>query len=116
MEHAVSLKVRDLRVVIVRDGDLWFAQGIDIDYAASGTSVEDVKHRFAMGLFKSLIANVDLGGSIDAFLKHPPREQIEQLQNGPDSREAKLSFSTERFPRDLPIPYDRIAFVEPQAA
>ena len=115
-EQTVSLKIRDLRVVIVRDGDQWFAQGVDVDYAASGESIEDVKHRFALGLVKSMLVNLEQFGSLDSFLKHPPRSEIERIEDGPDSRQMRLSGSAEPIPGDLPMPYNRIQFFEPLAA
>lgn len=115
-DQTITLSFRDLRVVVVRDGTQWFAQGVDVDYAASGVSIEDVKQRFALGLVKSLLLNLEETGSVDRFLKYPPRDEIERLEAGPDSKKLRLSVSSEPFPANIPLPYDRIAFYEPQAA
>src|SRR5579863_5371997 len=41
--------IGNLRVIIVPDGKLWFAQGLEIDYAVQGNSVEDAKRQLEAG-------------------------------------------------------------------
>ena len=71
-EHAVL--IQSLRVVIVRDGELWFAQGLELDYAAAGNSQEDVKSRFQEGLAATINAHLRTYGSVEKMLKIAPQE------------------------------------------
>lgn len=70
--HVVG--IGDLRVVIVPDGDSWFAQGLEIDYAAQGSSVEDVKKRFEDGLVATIQEHLRIYGDIERILKVSPTE------------------------------------------
>lgn len=85
--NAVALHVTDgdhdhtafgqLRVLITREGGVWFAQGLEIDYAASGTSLEDVKDRFSRGFCMTVQAHLEQFGTIDKLLKFAPSEALE---------------------------------------
>lgn len=72
-EGAIRFKVDGLKVWIYKGSNYWVAQGLDIGYAASGESVDDVKKRFERGLFATLAVNWKKHGSVDAVLKpaHP---------------------------------------------
>lgn len=39
-----------LRVAVVRDGDAWFAQGLDVDYFTQGATTKDAETNFLEGL------------------------------------------------------------------
>lgn len=71
-EHAVL--IQSLRVVIVKDGEQWFAQGLELDYAAAGTSQDDVKSRFRDGLAATINEHLKVYGSVDRMLKVAPQE------------------------------------------
>lgn len=71
-KHIVG--IGNLRVVIMKDGDLWFAQGLEIDYAAQGTSVKDVKKQFGDGLYATLHEHLRVHGNIKGVLKIAPPE------------------------------------------
>ena len=72
--HTVAFAA--LRVLVGKDGDgLWFAQGIDIDYAAGGYSAEDAQSRFEAGLIATVQANLERFGSVERFLKAPPAQE-----------------------------------------
>ena len=75
--HAVLL--HKLRVVIIPDGPGWTAQGVEIDYAASGETVEEVQRRFETGLAKTIRAHLEKWNSIERLLKHTPHNELEQL-------------------------------------
>ena len=79
-KHVIAFD--SLRVIIVQDSkDTWFAQAIDIDYAASGLSLEDVKHNFAKGLALTLAANLKRFGNIDRVMSNPKSIDIEVLKD-----------------------------------
>ena len=65
--HLVGLG--NLRVVIVPDEDSWFAQGLEIDYAAQGQSVEEVQANFARGLRATINQHLQVYGNIKGLLK-----------------------------------------------
>lgn len=71
-EHAVL--IQSLRVVIVQDGDQWFAQGLELDYAAAGTSQDDVKSRFENGLSATIHEHLKVYGTVERMLKVAPQE------------------------------------------
>lgn len=68
-----------LRVVIREEDNYWLAQGIEIDYATSGTSIEDVQRRFERGLTATIRAHLDKFHTIDRLLKYAPKEEWEGL-------------------------------------
>jgi hypothetical protein len=69
-QHLVGLG--SIRVLICPDGDCWFAQGVEIDYAAQGASIEDVKKRFEVGLRATIEENLKIYDSIDGLLAFAP--------------------------------------------
>jgi len=70
-QHFVG--IGNLKVIICQDGESWFAQGLDIDYAASGESLEDVKNNFQLGLKGTIDLHIKAYGHIEKFLKMAPR-------------------------------------------
>jgi hypothetical protein len=63
-----------LRVALTRDGNAWVAQGLEIDYAAEGTSVEDAKEQFQTGLMLTLRENIRVFGHIKGVLRVVPQD------------------------------------------
>lgn len=113
-QHAVVLSA--LRVMVERDGESWFAQGIEIDYAASGTSIDDVKERFERGLKRTIEENLRRYQSIARILRWAPAEVVAEF----DQCQQRFSFSHVSYhdlSDDMPaFPYRRIAFAERQSA
>jgi len=66
--------IGNLRVVILQDGNVWFAQGLEIDYAAQAESLAKVKKAFEDGLSKTVHENLRAYGSIEHLLKPAPTE------------------------------------------
>ena len=105
-----------LRVLIHKDKEgLWFAQGVEIDYGASGESLEDVKHRFQTGLTKTIHANLKRLGSIDKMLKYAPASEWSRLK---DAKRFKLHMvtmhSVDAFTTNLP--FEQIAYLQEKTA
>jgi hypothetical protein len=69
-EHIVG--VGNLRVVIVPDGGAFFAQGLEIDYAAQGASVEAVKKNFEKGFEATIQQHLQIYGNLKNFLVPAP--------------------------------------------
>ena len=69
----------NLRVVIVPDGDSLFAQGLDIDYAAQGVDMAEVKANFARGLRATVNQHLQLYGNIKRLLKAASPEMCQDI-------------------------------------
>jgi len=63
-----------IRVLLLNDDGGWFAQGLEVDFVASGDSVEEVKHNFGNDLCQTLHENLRVHGSIAPVLKAAPPE------------------------------------------
>lgn len=66
-KHVVGIK--NLSVVISNHEGIWFAQGMEIDYAAQGDSFEGVKKAFEKGLTASVQEHLRIFGNLTKFLK-----------------------------------------------
>ena len=73
--------IGNLRVMITNDEASWFAQSLEIDYAAAGTSREDVKARFERGLERTITEHLRVYGNIEKVLKQAPQEIWNELLN-----------------------------------
>ncbi len=101
--HATAIHAKDgdthfvgignLRVVICADEDGWFAQGLEIDYAASGSTVDQVKKNFENGLKGTIDLHVQMYDSIEKLLSPAPREIWKELYwSGKRYRFSQVSF------------------------
>jgi len=74
-----------LKVVIMNDSaqNTWVAQGLDIDYAAQGTSVENVKENFQNGLIASIDLHLKAYNSFAKLLKPAPNHVWQEMYYGP---------------------------------
>ena len=60
----LDMPAMDLRVLIVRDGQFWFAQGLELDYGAQGNTLEDAIEHFERGLAATVTLHVQRFGDI----------------------------------------------------
>jgi hypothetical protein len=99
--HVVG--VRLLRVVLTNEEGGWFAQGLEIDYFAQGSSREDVKRRFEEGLCATIDEYLKKHGSIEWFLQPAPDRVWNEFLR---SKQTPLWFSSLSVHRhDLGIQY-----------
>jgi hypothetical protein len=76
--HVVG--VGDLKVMILRDGNReWYAQGLEIDYIAQGSSMEAAKTAFERGLTATIELHLRNYGTIRKLLKVAPPEVWEEF-------------------------------------
>lgn len=68
-----------LRVALLRDGDFWVAQGLEIDLAAQGNTLEEAQRKFERGLVLTLRENLRIYGKIDHALRVAPAEVWQEL-------------------------------------
>lgn len=64
--HAVGI---NLRVLIQPDGKFWYAQGLEVDYGAQGSTAEEAKTHFQKGLAGTIKLHLQKHGNIDKFLR-----------------------------------------------
>jgi hypothetical protein len=69
--HVVG--IGDLRVVLIPDDDCWFAQGLEIDYAAQGDTIEDAQEKFQNGLAATVHEHLKIHGTINNILRIAPQ-------------------------------------------
>jgi hypothetical protein len=75
--HAVAIGA--LRVLLCEDRGEWFAQGVEIDYAATGASPEEAKDRFARGLAATVALHLRRFGSVERLLRFAPESVWKRL-------------------------------------
>lgn len=86
------VEIGELRVLVVQDGDWWFAQGLEIDCSAQGKSEEEVKTAFMRSLVATAHAYLTELGSIQKFLRPAPPEVLRELVGA--GAKGMLSIST----------------------
>lgn len=77
-----GIHIEGLRVIVWENEDGWMAQGLEIDYAAAGNSLEDVMESFAKGLAFTLHENQKAFGSVERVLKPAPQEAWKPFLSG----------------------------------
>jgi hypothetical protein len=77
-DHVVG--IGDLRVIVLKRDEFWFARGLDIDYAAQGQTEREVKRNFERGLKLTIEEHLKTFGNIENLLSPPtPREAFRKL-------------------------------------
>jgi len=87
--HAVAIK--NLRVLIKREGDFWVAQGLEIDYSAYGKDIKQAKERFENGLRSTLHHNIEIFGTIENALRVAPDEVWRDFWKSTGSQKKRYS-------------------------
>lgn len=64
--------------MVEQDGE-WFAQGVDIDYAATGRTLDEVQRNFEEGLAATVGLHLRRFGTINRLLKTAPTEVWQAL-------------------------------------
>jgi len=113
--HAVMFG--DLRVHIVRDGhDCWYAFSPDINYSASGMSLESVQSNFEKGLSATIKAHLKRFGTIEKIMKTPEMNKDISMEDCQSYRFSLISCHEIKDEVELKkLPYARIAFIQKQA-
>jgi hypothetical protein len=88
-DHLVG--VWNLHVLIVPDGRFWFAQGLEIDYAVQGASVQDAKKQFETGLTATIHHNLRIFGHIENLLQVAPNDVWKDLWKTSKAKHKTLS-------------------------
>lgn len=119
--HLVGLKA--LRVLLLKDGDGWFAQGLEIDYAACASDIEKVKKNFEVGLALTMKEHLTMYGNLEKLLKVAPQEAWKEYLDAPP-KAVKAEYSTVEaynISKQVKVPaggtgfpFDAIQFIQPQ--
>lgn len=88
-DHLVG--IGNLRVIICQEGEQWFAQGLEIDYAADGESFEDVKANFESGLRGTIDLHIKAYGNLDNLLKIAPVSAWGELYEHKDGKRMRYT-------------------------
>jgi hypothetical protein len=109
----------NLRVLIVKDDDMWFAQCLDINYAAQGMSEAEVKANFERGLRATVDEHLRIYGNIENLLARAPSPRLRQeiVQRMPRAfRYSQVTFH--RLPSQIQnaIRFEKIEFIRPNVA
>lgn len=121
-KHAVV--VNDLRVMLLKDGDSWFAQGLELDYAAAGSSIEEVKKKFESGFAQTIREHLLMYGNLSRFTQVAPQETWNEFFNAPpETKHMVLSTlqihdlveESDLSELDVKLPFEKILFIQ-QAA
>lgn len=80
-------EVKALHVMLLPDGSGWFAQGLEIDYAASGKTLEQATNHFIEGLGMTLCENLVMYGHIKKVLMPASQEAWNEYYESPPKGE-----------------------------
>jgi len=114
-EH-VTVSFWNLRVLIVPDGNHFFAQCYEIDYAAQGDSVEDAKRNFEKGLEATVHHHLNMFGSIQKMMEPVSPEFWNDLLLG--AKGMNFTYGTRALHQILPkkaellAPYQNVAYAQ----
>jgi hypothetical protein len=92
-EHE-AVAIWKLSVLIVPDGDFWFAQGLEINYGAQGTSKADAQKNFQKGLLATIKQHIRVHGNIERLLQFAPDRVLKEAAQHKNSIKefAQVSF------------------------
>ncbi len=83
-DGTVVVEFWNLHVCVGQEDGLWFAQGYEIDYVASGYTEDEAKHNFEVGLAMTVRDHVGMFGTIEKLLvPAPPEVWMRLLQASP---------------------------------
>jgi hypothetical protein len=105
--------IGNLRVLIVPDGEFWYAQGLEIDYGAQGDTKEEAKINFQAGLYATIALQLTTNGNIDEILKFAPDEILQEASRKKQSIHQFAHVSTHEVP-ELALsmfPFDGIDYL-----
>jgi hypothetical protein len=109
--------IGNLRVLITHEGEAWFAQGLEIDYAAQGNSLNDVMKQFEEGLAATIHENLRVYGNIEKLLKVAPSEIWKEFFLNPEAIRNRHSQLSIHGPLEqLYVPFEGIDYLELQPA
>jgi hypothetical protein len=108
-EHAVG--IGNIRVILFKEDGVWIAQGLEIDYAASGSTRKEAQKNFEIGLEGTVDLHIKIHKGIDNLLKVAPEDIWKSLyQKGTEYRFTQITFHDDLFKA---LPFTGIDYLEP---
>jgi hypothetical protein len=117
--EAHFVAVWNLRVWVTEENGWFFAQGLEVDYAAQGSSLEEVMEIFHEGFVRSIDAHLREHGNVRAFLKPVSAEILMEFNaHKGDSKPVRtMSLHVTETKQPAEVPTTNIDFYElPKAA
>jgi hypothetical protein len=112
--HLVA--IGNLRVVLVEEDGAWFAQGLEIDYAAQGNSVEAVKRNFEQGLAATVDQHIRVYGTIENLLAAAPPEVWKDVLHAKCRKKSYSQFTLHEDVTQQKLPFEGIDYIELEKA
>ena len=109
VHHIVGLG--NIRVIIVPDGAAFFAQGLEIDYAAQGSTVDETKRNFEIGLEDTIQHHLTIYGSIKALLQPAPASVWQELLPDKTAVHDRYWHISEHAIEHSALPYEGIKYL-----
>lgn len=107
----VGVGIWNLHVIITSDDGSFFAQAAEIDYAAQGDSLEDVKGRFQQGLCATIHEHLTVYGNIEHLVHPAPPEVWKEIFGVAEGAQHEYSQLSVHF-----VPFTQIEYILPKAA
>lgn len=70
-----------ITVVSFREGNRWFVQGVNIDFCATGGSLDEAMVRFWAGLAMSFWKTQLEKGNVESVMRPPSQQVIDRLES-----------------------------------
>jgi len=110
MTESTRVGLGNIRVLLLKDGDGWFAQGLEIDYGAQGDSLDEAKSEFEDGLEAMVHEHIRVYGDIKKLLTVAPND-LWALANDPDAQLKRYSQVTHHHVIRDKTNYEGIAYL-----
>jgi hypothetical protein len=101
----------NIRVIIVPDGSAFFAQGLEIDYAAQGASIAEVKQNFEIGLEATIEQHLKIYGNIKSLLQPAPPAVWQEFVREKTALRSKYSQISGYEVHHQALPYEGINYL-----
>ena len=114
-ENVALVGLFDLQVLIAPENDGWIAQGLEIDYAVGGASVEDAQTRFEEGLLATVHAHLEAFGDLSRFVRPAPLNMFRKLSGSAQEwKYTCVSLHRLCLPDPDLFPFGHMRFVSPK--
>lgn len=115
--------IGNLHVLLTKDENgTWLAQGLEIDYAIDGDSVDEVKKRFEQGLALTVKSHLRVYGDIKSLLRIAPQPIWDKFYAAvpPDVQHHQTLLTVHALPKQVKaatqpqqrLPFDRIVYAQ----
>jgi hypothetical protein len=108
----------NLRVFVVEDEGMWFAECQDINYAAQGRLLDEVRRNFERGLSATVDEHLRVFGHIENLLARPPSLIVRRQIHKAPQRFRYSQVTVHRLPKKIQsiIQFQAIEFIQPSLA